>query len=87
MLYTPRGTAGDGVVTHYDAEQAADFTEYGRQLPYVTELITATARLERLNFARLVRVANSVIIPTVTSSSSPTSPRRPGTPTACTSLW
>ena len=63
MVYAPGGSIGDGVVTHYDTDQPAAFTSYGHQLPYLKELLTATARLERLNFARLVRVSNSVIIP------------------------
>lgn len=63
MLYAPGGQVGDGVVTHYDTDQPATFTDYGHQLPYLKELIADTARLERLNFARLVQVSNSVIIP------------------------
>lgn len=63
MVYTPGGTAGNGVVTNYDTNQRPDFTEYGAQLPYVSELISGVARLECLNFARLVEVSNSVVIP------------------------
>jgi hypothetical protein len=63
MLWARGGEAGDGVVTNYAYDQPSTFTEYGRQLPYVHELITATADLTRLNFARLAMVANSVIMP------------------------
>ncbi len=63
MLWTRGGHAGDGVVTKYDHSQPAAFTEYGRALPYLRELISTVVDLDRLNFARLAKVRNSVIVP------------------------
>lgn len=63
MLWTRGGQAGDGVVTKYDHRQPAAFTEYGNQLPYLRELISTVVDLDRLNFVRLAKVQNSVIIP------------------------
>ncbi len=63
MLWACGGDSGDGVVTNYAYDLAPAFTEYGRQLPYLHELITTTADLTRLNFARLATVSDSVIIP------------------------
>jgi hypothetical protein len=63
MLWTLGGHAGDGVVTKYDHRQPGAFTEFGNQLPYLRELISTVVDLDRLNFARLAKVRNSVIIP------------------------
>lgn len=63
MLWARGGDSGDGVVTNYAYDQPSAFTEYGRQLPYLHELITNTVDLSRLNFARLAKVTKSVIIP------------------------
>ncbi|WP_369174215.1 aspartyl/asparaginyl beta-hydroxylase domain-containing protein [Streptomyces sp. R28] len=63
MLWARGGDAGDGVVTHYDHERPAAFTEFADQLPYLRELIESVADLDRLNFVRLAKVQNSVIIP------------------------
>lgn len=63
MLWARGGDAGDGVVTNYAYDQPSTFTEYGKQLPYLHELIESTADLTRLNFVRLAMVCNSVIIP------------------------
>jgi hypothetical protein len=63
VLLAPGGESGDGVVTNYAYDQPPMFTEYGKQLPYLQELITSTVDLERLNFIRLVVISNSVIIP------------------------
>jgi hypothetical protein len=63
MLWACGGDSGDGVMTNYAYDRPSTFTGYGRQLPYLQELITKTADLTRLNFARLAVVANSVIIP------------------------
>jgi hypothetical protein len=63
MLWTRGGDTGDGVVTNYDHDQPSTFTPYGNQLPYLRDLITSIADLDRLNFVRLAKVANSVIIP------------------------
>ena len=63
MLWARGGDIGDGVVTNYDHNRPSTFTQYGNQLPYVRDLITSIADLERLNFVRLAKVSNSVIIP------------------------
>jgi L-proline cis-4-hydroxylase len=63
MLWAKGGDAGDGVVTNYDHGRPAAFTQLGAQLPYLRELITTVADLDRLNFVRLAKVQNSVIIP------------------------
>lgn len=63
MLWTLGGEAGDGVVTKYDHRQPGAFTQFGNQLPYLRELISTVVDLDRLNFVRLAKVQNSVIIP------------------------
>lgn len=63
MLWARGGNTGDGVVTNYDHNRPSAFTPYGDQLPYLHELITSVADLDRLNFVRLAKVSNSVIIP------------------------
>jgi hypothetical protein len=63
MLWARGGDAGDGVVTNYDHSRPATFTQFGDQLPYLRELISTVADLDRLNFVRLAKVQNSVIIP------------------------
>jgi L-proline cis-4-hydroxylase len=63
MLWARGGDTGDGVVTNYDHDRPAAFTEYGKQVPYLHDLITSIADLDRLNFVRLAKVSNSVIIP------------------------
>src|SRR5205814_4344858 len=63
MLWARGGEAGDGVVTNYDHRQPATFTQFGNQLPYLRELITTVADLDRLNFMRMAKVQHSVLIP------------------------
>jgi L-proline cis-4-hydroxylase len=63
MLWALGGDSGDGVMTNYAYDQQASFTGYGRQVPYLQELVTGVADLSRLVFVRLATVANSVIIP------------------------
>jgi hypothetical protein len=63
MLWAAGGESGDGVVTNYAHDQPATFTEFGKQVPYLQELITNTVDLARLNFVRLAVISNSVIIP------------------------
>lgn len=63
MLWAPGGDDGDGVVTNYANEQPSTFTHYGLRLAYLRELIGSVADLNRLNFVRLAKVSNSVIIP------------------------
>jgi hypothetical protein len=62
-LWAAGGDTGDGVLTNYSYDQASTFTEYGKELPYVQELITNTVDTTRLNFVRLARISNSVIVP------------------------
>lgn len=63
MLWARGGDAGDGVVTNYDHGRPSTFTPYGEQLDYLRDVITTVADLSRLNFVRLAKVSNSVIIP------------------------
>jgi L-proline cis-4-hydroxylase len=63
MLWASGGESGDGVVANYAYDSPPAFTEYGKQLPYLQELITSTVDLSRLNFARLAVFSKSVIIP------------------------
>lgn len=63
MLWSRGGENGDGVVTNYDHDRPPAFTPYGDQLQYLQELISSTADLDRLNFVRLAKVRDSVIIP------------------------
>jgi Aspartyl/Asparaginyl beta-hydroxylase/L-proline 3-hydroxylase, C-terminal len=63
MLWSRGGENGDGVVTNYDHDKPPAFTPYADRLPYLRELITSVADLDRLNFVRLAKVRNSVIIP------------------------
>lgn len=62
-LWARGGDAGDGVLTNYAYDRAATFTECGAQLPYLKELITGTVDIARLNFVRLARISDSVIVP------------------------
>ena len=62
-LWATGGDSGDGVLTNYDYGRTATFTDHGRQLPYLQEIITSTADLNRLNFVRLAVISNSVILP------------------------
>lgn len=63
MLWSRGAENGDGIVTHYDHARPAGFTPYGNQVPYLRDLITTVADLDRLNFVRLAKVSNSVIVP------------------------
>jgi hypothetical protein len=63
VLWAAGGDLGNGLVTEYTYDQRPTFTEYGTQLPYLQELITDLADLSRLQFVRLVVVADSVIMP------------------------
>jgi Aspartyl/Asparaginyl beta-hydroxylase len=62
-LWAPGGDNGDGVMTNYDYGQPSALTQYGNQLPYLHDLISTVADLDRLNFVRLAKVSDSVIIP------------------------
>lgn len=63
MLWATGGDPGDGVLAHYPDDLPSAFTEYGKQLPYLQELITNTVDLTRLKFVRLATFSNSVILP------------------------
>jgi hypothetical protein len=63
MLWARGGDVGDGEVTRYAHDRPSAFTPVAGELPYVRELVEATADLSRLNFARLAMVVDSVIIP------------------------
>ncbi|SRR6266496_1199795 len=63
MLWSRGGDSGDGFLTNYSYDQEPAFTESGRELPYVQEIITKVADLGRLNFVRLAVFSDSVIVP------------------------
>ncbi|MET8336067.1 aspartyl/asparaginyl beta-hydroxylase domain-containing protein [Streptosporangium canum] len=63
MLWATGGDEGDGLLTNYDYQDRSTFTEYGRQLPYIQEIITSVANTTRLTFVRLAVFAKSVIVP------------------------
>ncbi len=63
MLWATGGDSGDGVLTNYSYDRGSTFTEYGRQLPYLQELITNTVDRSPLKFVRLARFSDSVIVP------------------------
>ncbi|GAA2987928.1 aspartyl/asparaginyl beta-hydroxylase domain-containing protein [Streptosporangium longisporum] len=63
MLWATGGDEGDGLLTNYHYDQRSTFTEYGRQLPYIQEIITSVANTARLNFVRLAVFSKSVIVP------------------------
>jgi hypothetical protein len=63
MLWSLGGEAGDGLVTNYNYDKPAAKTQYAEQLPYLTEVVERSFNLERLNFARVAVISNSVIIP------------------------
>ncbi|MCX4091616.1 aspartyl/asparaginyl beta-hydroxylase domain-containing protein [Nocardia sp. alder85J] len=63
MLWATGGDSGTGLLTTYAYDRAADFTEYGRRLPYLRELVTNTVDVSRLQFVRLAVFSDSVIVP------------------------
>lgn len=63
LLWARGGETGDGVITHYAHDQAATFTEHGIELPYLQELILGSVDTSRLNFVRLARISDTVIVP------------------------
>lgn len=63
MLWSTGGDGGDGVITNYDHTRRGALTEYGSQLPYLSELIRSNFDVEHLNFARLVVMSGSVTLP------------------------
>jgi len=63
MLWAAGGDVGDGLITNYDHTRKTTITEYGQQLPYLRSVVEKNFNLERLNFARLAVIADSVTIP------------------------
>lgn len=63
MLWAPGGDAGDNVITHYDTDKPSSITKYGAQLPYVRQVMERVFALDRLVFARLAVMSESVGIP------------------------
>lgn len=63
VLWAAGGESGDGNLAKYAYDQPATFTEYGKQLPYLQELITNTVDLAALNFVRLAVISESIIVP------------------------
>ena len=63
VLWSPGGDRGDGVMTRYAFGERGSFTACGAQLPYLQEIITGVADLDRLNFVRLAAFSDSVIVP------------------------
>jgi L-proline cis-4-hydroxylase len=63
MLWATGGDSGTGLLTTYAYDRAADFTDYGRRLPYLQKLITDTVDTARLQFVRLAVFSDSVIVP------------------------
>ncbi|WP_226362213.1 aspartyl/asparaginyl beta-hydroxylase domain-containing protein [Pseudonocardia sp. ICBG1142] len=63
VLWAVGGRTGSGVLTSYTDSSSATFTEDAARLPYLQEIITTTADLDRLLFVRLARFSDSVIIP------------------------
>jgi hypothetical protein len=63
VLWSPGGDRGDGLVTKYSYGESGSFTDCASELPYLREIITEVADLDRLNFVRLVMISDCVIIP------------------------
>lgn len=63
MLWAKGGEAGDGYIHRYRYGEEATFTEYGKQVPYLQELICQTVDTSRLTFVRLGVFADSTIVP------------------------
>jgi hypothetical protein len=63
MLWAPGGEPGDGIISHYDEDRESSITEYGRQLPYVRQIMEESLSLRHLRFARLVGMTSNVLVP------------------------
>lgn len=63
MLWSSDGKAGDGLITNYDHGKRSAATEHGEQLPYLRGLIENHFDVDRLNFARIAVISNSVTVP------------------------
>ena len=63
MLWAPGGQVGDNVIAHYDMCHPSSSTCYGRQLQYVCQIIEDSFATERLVFARLAVMSDTVGIP------------------------
>src|SRR4051812_48918511 len=60
MLWSCGGVIGDGVIAHYDTSEPVQPTMYGKQLPYLRELIDQSVGVEHLLFARMVVMTDAV---------------------------
>jgi hypothetical protein len=63
MLWAPGGEVGDSVIAHYDTGKASSITPYGKQLPYIRHIVERAFAMDRLVFARLAVMSESVGIP------------------------
>lgn len=63
MLFSPDGIDGDGFITNYLRGRPSGFSESGRRLPYLREVVESVADLDRLLFVRLAVMTESVIMP------------------------
>jgi hypothetical protein len=63
MLWAAGGDEGDGLINNYQYGHGSTFTDYGRQLPYLQELISTVANPARLHFVRLAVISDLVIMP------------------------
>lgn len=63
VLWSPGGDRGDGVMTKYEYARSGTFTDCANELPYLKELVSDVADLDRLNFVRLARISDCVIVP------------------------
>lgn len=63
MLWAPGGDNGDGIIKHYDDGRASGVTEYGRQLPYLVQIMEESLSVRHLRFARLAALTSNVLVP------------------------
>lgn len=63
MLWAPGGDVGDNVIAHYDTGAVSKITDYGKELPYLREIIERMFATDRLVFARIAIMSGSVGIP------------------------
>lgn len=63
MLWSSGGVIGDGIIAHYDTTLPVQPTTYGKQLPYIRELIEESVVIDHLLFARLVIMTDAVLLP------------------------
>jgi len=63
MLWSSGGVVGDGIIAHYDTALPVQPTTYGKQLPYLRELVEQSVVIEHLLFARMVIMTDAVLLP------------------------